>query len=98
MTEKVQLNERLRQLREEYKKGQEMPAQLQAQEADVQQKLLRISGAIQVLEEMLDDALPGEEPMPGAASESPAPAGAEETEPGPLSEAGSGTAPDSEDT
>ncbi len=86
MTEKIQLDERLEQLREEYKKGQEMLAQLQAQEADLQQKLLRISGAIQVLEEMLVDALPGEEPLP------------EETEPGPLSEAGSGTAPDSEDT
>ena len=62
MTDKAQLDQRLQQLREEYNKGQQMLAELQAQEADLQQKLLRISGAIQVLEELANQ--PSSDPEP----------------------------------
>lgn len=47
-----QLEERLEQLRSELDKGQKMLGDLQAQETELQQKLLRISGAIQVLDEL----------------------------------------------
>lgn len=52
----AQLEQRLNDLRDEYQTGQKMLAELQAREADLQQTLLRISGAIQVLEEMLATA------------------------------------------
>lgn len=48
-----QLKERLQRLREEYQAGQQMLAELEAKQANLQQMLLRISGAIQVLEEEL---------------------------------------------
>lgn len=47
------LTARLESLREEYRAGQNMLADLEAKELDVRQTLLRISGAIQVLEELL---------------------------------------------
>jgi hypothetical protein len=50
---KEQLNERLDALRGEYTAGQQMLAELEARQAEVGQTLLRISGAIQVLEELL---------------------------------------------
>ena len=46
---------RLESLREEYRTGQNMLADLEAEELDVRQTLLRIAGAIQVLEELLAD-------------------------------------------
>jgi uncharacterized protein (DUF3084 family) len=52
MSEQNKITERLEQLRAELEKGRKMLAELQAQEGDLQQKLLRISGAIQVLEEL----------------------------------------------
>ena len=48
-----QLQQRLEQLREEYTKGQQMLADLQQQQAELQETLIRISGAIQVLEELI---------------------------------------------
>ncbi|VAW31129.1 hypothetical protein MNBD_CHLOROFLEXI01-1840 [hydrothermal vent metagenome] len=48
-----QLEERLQQLQQEYESGQTMLTDLQAKETDLQQTLLRISGAMQVLQEML---------------------------------------------
>ncbi len=51
MSEKI--NQRLQELRQEFESGQKMLADLEAKKNDLQQTLLRISGAIQVLEEML---------------------------------------------
>ena len=51
MSEKI--SQRLQELRQEFESGQKMLADLEAKKADLQQTLLRISGAIQVLEEML---------------------------------------------
>jgi prefoldin subunit 5 len=44
---------RLKALRQEYETGQKMLADLQSRQLDLQQTLLRISGGIQVLEELL---------------------------------------------
>lgn len=51
-----QLTQRLQQLHQEYESGQQMLADLQAQQTNLQQTLLRISGAIQVLQELLQTA------------------------------------------
>jgi hypothetical protein len=50
--------ERLSALRKEYETGQTMLAELDAKQLDLRQTLLRIAGAIQVLEELLDDTGP----------------------------------------
>jgi len=47
------LSERLDTLRREYEAGQAMLAELEAKQLDLRQTLLRIAGAIQVLEELL---------------------------------------------
>lgn len=49
-----QLKKRVTELEAEYRTGQEMLAELEAKRADLQQTLLRISGAIQVLKELLE--------------------------------------------
>ena len=49
---------RLDQLRQEYERGQAQLRELLAQEAVLRETLLRISGAAQVLEEMLADGVP----------------------------------------
>ena len=51
-----QMKQRLTQLRQEYANGEKMLADLQVKQRDLEQTLLRISGAIQVLEEMLANA------------------------------------------
>jgi hypothetical protein len=51
---------RLDTLREEYRTGQAMHAELEGKQAELRQTLLRISGAIQVLEELLAGAKPAE--------------------------------------
>lgn len=48
-----QLEQRLETLRKEYAQGENLLADLQTQQAKLQETLLRISGAIQVLEEEL---------------------------------------------
>jgi hypothetical protein len=48
-----QLTERLEQLKQEQQAGQKMLADLDTRQLDLQQTLLRISGAIQVIEELL---------------------------------------------
>jgi chromosome segregation ATPase len=48
-----QLEQRVSELRAEQRKGQEVLTDLEAKEAELRQTLLRISGAIQVLEELL---------------------------------------------
>jgi hypothetical protein len=49
------LEARLRALRDEFQSGQKMLADLDARRQDLEQTLLRISGAIQVLEELLGE-------------------------------------------
>lgn len=48
-----QIEERLQNLRADFEAGQRMLSELEARQADLRNTLLRISGAIQVLEEML---------------------------------------------
>jgi prefoldin subunit 5 len=50
---KEKLSQRLEQLRTELKAGQQMGAELQGKLDSLRATMLRISGAIQVLEEML---------------------------------------------
>ena len=50
---KEQLKQRLEQLKAEFESGQKMLADLEAKQTELRQSLLRISGAIQVLEEEL---------------------------------------------
>ncbi|MCP4023049.1 MAG: hypothetical protein GY729_14505 [Desulfobacteraceae bacterium] len=51
---RTQLESRLKELRTEYESGTKMLEQVQAKKRDLEQSLLRISGAIQVLEEELN--------------------------------------------
>lgn len=53
---KQQLQQRLQQLRTEYESGRKVLAELEAKQANVRDTLLRIEGAIQVLEETLAEA------------------------------------------
>jgi predicted nuclease with TOPRIM domain len=63
-----QLQRRLQELRSEFEAGQKALAELETRQANLRETLLRISGAIQVLEEELaktgDGPPPGEEPSP----------------------------------
>lgn len=52
---KEQLQQRLQTLKTEYEAGQKMLANLEAKQANLRDTLLRISGAIQVLEETLSE-------------------------------------------
>ena len=58
-----QLEARLNQLKQEFEAGQTKLQELEAQQASVTQTTLRISGAIQVLEELLA-ATPDEQSAP----------------------------------
>jgi uncharacterized membrane-anchored protein YhcB (DUF1043 family) len=49
----AQLQERLDKLKQEFTRGREQLAQTEARAQELRETLLRISGAIQVLEEML---------------------------------------------
>ena len=48
------LEERLKELSAESEKGQKVQTQLDAQQKSIQESMLRISGAIRVLEEEID--------------------------------------------
>ena len=50
---KDRLEQRLSELREEFESGQRMLAELDAKQGNIRTTLLRISGAIQVLEEII---------------------------------------------
>ena len=51
---KDRLEQRLQELKAEYESGQKMLADLEARQDELRATLMRISGAIQVLEEELD--------------------------------------------
>ncbi|MCB0168680.1 MAG: hypothetical protein KDI79_30920 [Anaerolineae bacterium] len=53
---KQQLTHRLHELKAEFDAGQKMMAELEAKQANLRETLLRISGAIQVIEEELSRA------------------------------------------
>jgi prefoldin subunit 5 len=53
---KQQLIQRLQTLKSEFESGQKVLAELEAKQTNVRDTLLRISGAIQVLEELLSTA------------------------------------------
>lgn len=58
---KEQLEQRVEKLKAEFESGQKMLADVEARQAELQKTLLRISGAIQVVEELLaQDAKPGD--------------------------------------
>ena len=63
------LDQRLKELKAEFEAGQKMLAELEAKEASVRQTMLRISGAIQVLEELLAGAASEGADGAGAAEE-----------------------------
>lgn len=52
----AQVHQRLEELRSEFEAGQRMLAELDARRAELQQTLLRIGGAVQVLEELLGNS------------------------------------------
>ena len=58
MTEKTQITSRLNSLREEYAKGELMLSQLDTEATELRSRLLRIAGAVQVLEELLGEEAP----------------------------------------
>lgn len=53
---KEQIEQRLKDLKAEFESGQTMLTDLETKQAALRSTLLRISGAIQVLEELLTDA------------------------------------------
>lgn len=55
-----QVERRVSELKAELQKGQQVLAELDARQAELRQTLLRISGAIQVLEELLAGTAPAE--------------------------------------
>jgi hypothetical protein len=60
-----QIEERLAALRQEFEAGRRMLADLETRQVELQQTLLRIGGAVQVLEELLgsEEADTGEPPV-----------------------------------
>ena len=63
---KEQITRRLEELRAEFEVGQTMLAELDARQANLKNSLLRIGGAIQVLEELVNGnkLAADEEPVP----------------------------------
>ena len=59
-----QLEQRVSELKAEQEKGQQMLAELEGRATDLRQTLLRISGAIQVLEELLAGGTGGADDAP----------------------------------
>lgn len=58
MSTRDELSARLEDLRAEFEKGKELRADLAAQQEELHAKMLRISGGIQVLEELLAEPEP----------------------------------------
>ena len=55
------LEARLEELRRQFDQGRQRLDEMKAEAADLRQTLLRISGAIQLLEETLEEQKPGED-------------------------------------
>lgn len=53
---KEQIKQRIQELKTEYESGQKMLTDLESQQSNIKNTLLRIIGAIQVLEELLSQA------------------------------------------
>ena len=72
---KQQLQQRLKDLKQEFASGQKVLADLQSKQAEVQNTMLRLQGAIQVLEEELAKAneTASSSPISEGASEQPVP-------------------------
>lgn len=68
-TMKEQLQQRLQSLKKEYETGQKMLADLEAKQANLRDTLLRSSGAIQIMEEILNEVPADTISDDGAASE-----------------------------
>ncbi|WP_327396853.1 hypothetical protein [Streptomyces phaeochromogenes] len=71
---RAEIEKRVSELETEYRDGQRMLADLEAKQADLQQTVLRISGALQVLNELLaaenaSQAGDADPTPPGAASQ-----------------------------
>ena len=62
-----QLQQRLDELKKEFEIGQNRLQEMDRQQAHLRETLLRISGAIQVLEELLAQNQPAEEHTPSVA-------------------------------
>jgi len=56
MQMKEKMKQRLQSLKEEFEAGQKLLAQYEAKQDNLRETLLRISGAIQVLEEVITEA------------------------------------------
>lgn len=61
-----QIESRIEELKQEFTRGQERYQELDAQQSALRETLLRISGAIQVLEEVLASSASAAEPAPSA--------------------------------
>ncbi len=72
---KEQLEQRLEALKAEYEAGQKMLADLEARQATLRETLLRIAGAVQVLEEELGKTEDQPAPLEPAATEQDGTAG-----------------------
>ena len=66
-----QVETRIESLRGEYRAGQEMLVELEERRANLQVTLARISGAIQVLQELLQESHSGTETTRSAESAAP---------------------------
>lgn len=55
----AKMRARLKELKEEYLKGQERLMALEQETTNLSNTMLRISGAIQVLEELIENGAPG---------------------------------------
>jgi hypothetical protein len=71
---KEKLTRRLEELKSELKSGQQMEAELEGKLAQLRTTLLRISGAIQVIEELLDHEATAAKGSPGTSGPTPHPA------------------------
>ena len=69
---KDQLQNRLEELKKEYDTGQARLRELETETAYVRETMLRISGAIQVIQEMLDQEKPQEDGKARASEAGPA--------------------------